>query len=543
MARPDGRTTPVRCSAVLATALLGLGIPSHAGVPAADLLIRGGTVYDGASAAPLEADVVVDGDRIAYVGPGGDQHFHARRVLDATGLIVAPGFIDPHGHPDGFVTARASRERLVLPWMMQGVSTVFAGVDGAGPPGARTDVAAFFHGLERRPAGVNVGTYVGFGAVRARVLGAQARAPTTAELERMKALVARGVCDGAMGLSTGLFYPPQSFATTEEVIALAREAAVRGGVYDSHLRDESSYTVGLIAAVEEAIRIGREGDLPVHIAHIKALGVDVQGKAPEVIALIEAARSRGQDVTADQYPWDASGSSLEASLVPSWAFEGGRQRMLTRFANAALADRLHAEMADNLRRRGGAQALMPVAAGKPWSGRRLAAIAADWGLDPIDAALRIMRAQPDDTPAISFNMAGGDIELFMRQPWVVTGSDGSTGHPRMYATFPRKYATYVLERHTLSLADFINGSTGRTADLFGIAHRGHLREGDFADVVVFDPERFRPKADYLHPTRLSEGVVALLVNGRLAVDHGRPTGIAAGRPIVRQPLQGRCAFP
>ena len=541
MARPDGRTAPVRCLAVLAAALLGLGIRAvHAGVPAADLLIRGGTVYDGASAAPLEADVVVDGDRIAYVGPGGDQHFHARRVLDATGLIVAPGFIDPHGHPDGFVTARASNERLVLPWILQGVSTVFAGVDGAGPPGARTDVAGFFHRLERQPAGVNVATYVGFGAVRARVLGAQARAPTLAELERMKALVARGVCDGAMGLSTGLFYPPQSFATTEEVIALAREVAVRGGVYDSHLRDESSYSIGLIAAVEEAIRIGRLGGLPVHIAHIKALGVDVQGKAPQVIALIEAARSRGQDVTADQYPWDASGSSLEASLVPRWAFEGGRQRMLARFADTALADRLHAEMADNLRRRGGAQALMPVAAGQPWSGQRLAAIAADWGLDPIDAALRIMRGQPDDTPAISFNMSDRDIELFMRQPWVVTGTDGSTGHPRMYATYPRKYATYVLDKHTLSLADFINGSTGRTADQFGIAQRGHLRSGDFADVVVFDPERFRPKADYLHPTRLSEGVVALLVNGRFAVDHGKPTGIAAGHPIVRQPPEGRC---
>lgn len=538
----DGRAVPALRLAAIAAASLILGAqPGQAVTPAADLLIRGGTVYDGASAEPLAGDVVIAGERIVYVGAGGDRRFRAGRVLDAAGLIVAPGFIDPHGHPDEFIRAVDARARLVLPWLMQGVSTVLVGVDGAGPPGAPTDVARFFRALERRPAGVNVGAYVGFGAVRERVLGAAARAPTPAELGRMQTLVARGLCDGAMGLSTGLFYPPQSFATTEEIIALAGEAAIRGGIYDSHLRDESSYGVGLIAAVEEAIRIGQEGRLPVHIAHIKALGVDVQGKAPEVTALIDAARARGQDVTADQYPWDASGSSLEASLVPRWAFEGGRRRMLARLADAALADRLRGEMADNLRRRGGAESLTPVAAGQPWSGRRLAAIAADWGLDPVDAALRIMRGQPDDTPAISFNMADRDIELFMRQPWVVTSSDGSTGHPRMYGTYPRKYATYVLEKHTLSVAEFINGSTGRTADLLGIARRGHLRAGDFADVVILDPARFRARADYLHPRRLATGVVALLVNGRLAVDRGQATGIAAGRPIVRRPPEERCA--
>jgi N-acyl-D-amino-acid deacylase len=538
---PGHRRAAVAALTAIVAASLALSAPEgHADVPVAELLIRGGTVYDGASPEPLPVDVVVSGERIVYVGTDGGRRFRARRILDATGLIVAPGFIDPHGHPGEFVAARATRARLVLPWMMQGVSTVFAGVDGAGPPGSPTDVAHFFRGLERRPVGVNVGTYVGFGAIRAQVLGAAARAPTPVELGRMQALVARGLCDGAIGLSTGLFYPPQSFATTEEVVALAREAALRGGIYDSHLRDESSYSVGLLAAVDEAIRIGREAGLPAHIAHIKALGVDVQGMAPQVIALVEAARAHGQDVSADQYPWDASGSSLEAALVPRWALEGGRRRMLGRFADPALSGRLHAEMADNLRRRGGAEALMPVAAGQPWSGRRLAAIAGDSGQDPVDAALQIMRGRVDDTSAISFNMADRDIELFMRQPWIVTSSDGSAGHPRMYGTYPRKYATYVLEKQTISIAEFINSSTGRTADLFGIAHRGHLRSGDFADVVVFDPRRFRPKADYLHPKRLAEGVVALLVNGRLAVDQGRPTGIAAGRPIVRQPPEGRC---
>jgi N-acyl-D-amino-acid deacylase len=533
-------------SAALGAAACGLVVvliafgTAAAAVPEADIVIRGGMVYDGSAPEPLAGDVVIAGDTVVYVGPRSQERYRVRRVVDAKGLVVAPGFIDPHGHPDTFVEATGARARLVLPWLMQGVTTVFTGVDGAGPPGFPTDVAGFFRSLGRRPAGVNLATYVGFGAVRASVLGATARAPAPAELERMQALVARGVCDGALGLSTGLFYPAQSFASTEEVVTLAREAARHGGIYDSHLRDESSYTVGLVAAVQEAIRIGEEGGLPVHIAHIKALGVDVQGKAAEIVALVEAARARGQDVTADQYPWDASGTSLEAALIPRWAFDGGRTRMLARFDDAATIDRLKAEMADNLRRRGGADSLVPVSEGRPWSGKRLSEIAASWGVDPLAAALRIMREQADDTPAISYNMAERDIELFMRQPWVVTSTDGSTGHPRMYATYPRKYARYVIEKQVLSLAEFINGSTARTADMFGLAHRGHLRPGDFADVVVFDPARFRPRADYLHPRVLSEGVVALLVNGRLAVDRGVPTGIAAGRAIRRTPLPGSC---
>ena len=541
--RRESRGAPSRSAAAVVAACVAAALPvaGDAAPAIADLVIRGASVYDGSSPEPVAVDVVVRGDRIVYVGSRSETRFRARRVLDASGLVVAPGFIDPHAHPDEFVRAEGGEARLVLPWLMQGVTTVFTGVDGAGPPGYPTDVAGFLDGLARHPTGVNVATYVGFGAVRTSVLGEVSRSPSATELRRMQALVAAGLCAGAMGLSTGLFYPPQSYATTEEVVALAREAATRGGLYDSHLRDESSYTVGLVAAIEEAVRIGHEAGLPVHIAHIKALGVDVQGKAPEVIALIEAARARGEDVTADQYPWDASGTSLEASLIPRWAFDGGRGPMLARLDDPSLRERLRGEMSDNLRRRGGAGALMPVATGKPWSGRRLAEIAGDWGIEPLDAALRLIREQPEDTAAISFNMSEDDIERFMTRPWVVTSSDGSTGHPRMYATYPRKYAVYVVEKRILSLGEFINASSGRTAEAFGLVHRGHLRRGDFADILVLDPARYRPKADYLHPRMLAEGVVALLINGRLAVDNGVPTGVAAGRPLARTPRPGSCA--
>ncbi|MBS0393925.1 MAG: amidohydrolase family protein [Proteobacteria bacterium] len=498
--------------------------------PIADILIHGGTLVDGSADPPRNADVVIAGDRILYVGPDAASRYRSRRTVDAAGRIVAPGFIDPHSHPDEFLDP-ARGDRLVLPWLMQGVTTLVVGVDGGGTPGFGNDVRGFLSEISRRPTGPNVATYVGFGAVRHAVLGDASRGPSAAELERMRALVARGMCDGALGLSTGLFYPPQSFATTEEVIALAREAGTRGGRYDSHLRDESSYSVGLVAAVQEALRIGREAGLPVHIAHIKALGVDVQGLAPRLVDLIDSARRDGLDVTADQYPWDASGTSLEAALVPRWAFDGGRLRMLQRLDAPESRESLRKAMSENLRRRGGAESLLLIAPGEQWSGQRLAVVAARWSIDPVDAAARIMRSRSSDTDAISFNMADDDIDAFMRQPWVVTSTDGSQGHPRMYATFPRKYSRYVLERHVLTLAEFVNRSTGRTAEALGLTHRGFLRAGDYADVVVFDPDRFRPAADYLHPRRLSQGVATLIVNGQIAIDQGRVTRLRAGRPL------------
>ena len=355
----------------------------------------------------------------------------------------------------------------------------------------------------------------------------------------MKRLVARAMCEGALGFSTGLFYAPQSFATTEEVIALAREAATRGGLYDTHQRDESSYGVGLMGSVAEALRIGREASLPVHFAHIKALGVDVQGQASKVIQAIEAAREAGQDVTADQYPWAASGTSLEAALLPRWAVDGGRPALRARLAEPATLARVQAEMRENLRRRGGANSLLLTSADHAWTGKTLAEAARAWGLEPIDAALRIVR---DDGGAMvaSFNMIEPDIRLFMRQPWVVTGSDGSDGHPRQYATFPTKYARYVKAERVITVGEFIRSSTGRTADMFGLTSRGYLRPGYFADVVVFDPETYAPRADYVRPRELSTGVEALVVNGRLVMEGGKATGIRPGRVLLKTPPAGSC---
>ena len=495
----------------------------------ADLLIRGGTLFDGSDRPAITGDVAIRGDRIVFVGASAAGKVIAKRIIEARGQIIAPGFIDPHTHPDAMVNAADPATRRIAPWLAQGVTTIVTGIDGGGSP----DIKARFARLRRQPTGPNIASYVGFGAVRSAVIGAAARPPTPDELARMRALVAGALCDGALGLSAGLFYAPQSFAKTDEVIALAREAALRGGLYDTHQRDESSYGIGLVASVAEAIEIGATAGLPVHFAHLKALGVDVHGKAPVIIAQINAARSRGQDVTADQYPWAASGSNLISALLPDWAQADGLAAIRARIDDPAQAVRLRAAITDNLRRRGGAASILLTSAGQPWTGKRLSELASDWKVDAMDAALRIIRANPDGDNIASFNMVDADIDLLMQQPWMMTGSDGSAGHPRMYATFPEKYARYVVDRKVISLASFIRQSTGRPADTLKIHQRGYLRPGYFADVLVFDPGTYAPRADYIHPRELSVGVTTLLVNGVPVIDRGVMTSALPGRPLPR----------
>ena len=510
--------------------LLGLAVPCIGAAPPperVDLLIRGGTVYTG-SGAPFIGDVAIAGDRIRAVGRR--LPVMAKRVIDARGMIVAPGFIDPHTHMGDDLASPDPRTRLIPAFLMQGVTTAFIGNDGGGDP----DVAKALGGAASRPVGINYATYVGFGAVRRQVVGAANRAPGEDELGRMRSLVARAMCQGALGLSTGLFYAPQSFAGTGEVVELAREAGRRGGFYDSHIRDESSYNIGLAAAVDEAIAIGREARLPVNISHIKALGVDVHGQAPAIVARVEAARRAGQAVTADQYPWSASGTSLTAALVPLWAQDGGRPKLLERLDDPDLAGRLQADMAENLRRRGGPAALLITEGAL--SGRTLAEIAK--GRSPIAAAIAVIRT--GDPAVASFNQTEADIKAFMRRPWVMTGSDASTGHPRTYGSFARKYFKYVVAERVVTLREYIERSSTLAADTFRLEGRGRLKAGAYADIVIFDPKRFAARATYAKPTLTAAGVSSVLVNGILAVDKGVLTGRAGGRALPHRPTPGTC---
>ena len=487
-----------------------------------DILIRHGEVVDGSGSPPVKIDVGISGDRITFIGDGSGKR--AKRTIEADGLIVAPGFIDPHTHTlEDLSNPKRSRNDAYL---MQGVTTVITGNDGDGP----VETGATLEKWEKQGIGTNAAIYIGEGAVRREVMGMADAAPTPDQLRRMEQLVQRGMTQGAIGMSTGLYYAPGSFASTEEVIDLAKVAASAGGVYDTHMRDESSYNIGLIAAVQETIRIGREAGLPVHISHIKALGKDVWGKSSDVIAIIQQARAEGVNVTASQYPYVASGSSITASLVPRWAEAGGRQELLKRISDPEVRPRLISEMLRNLDRRGGPDSLLIISGrDKQMIGKTLAQIAKDRSEPPVEAALQIVKA--GGAGVASFNMREDDLKNFMRQDWVMTCSDGSTGHPRKYGTFPRKLRKYVFDEHVITLPFAVRSSTSLTAQTFGLKQRGLLKNGYFADIVIFDPKTIRDLATFTDPEVLSTGVRYLMINGKLAVSDGQIQNVLAGLPL------------
>jgi N-acyl-D-amino-acid deacylase len=493
-----------------------------------DVLIRGGTVVDGSGAPARRADVGVRGDRIAFVGDAASSRVSAAKTVDATGLVVAPGFIDPHTHTQGDLSSSNPERRANLAYLMQGVTTVITNNDGGGP----VDIGKLLSAWSKTGIGTNAAVYVGQGSVRGAVLGMSDAAPSQQQLDSMRAIVTRAMDDGAIGLSTGLYYAPGSYATTDEVIELAKIAAAKGGRYDSHLRDESSYTIGLIGSVAEAIRIGHEAHLPIHISHIKALGTDVWGQSDTVIALIKHARADGLDVTADQYPYTASGSSVGASLLPRWAEAGGGDSLRARVNDASTRARLVKEMEENLRRRGGPGSLL-ITSTRDTSirGKRLDAVAKARNVSPSEAALQIILA--GGASVASFNMNERDIENFMKQDFVVTGSDGSDGHPRKYGTFPKLFHEYVSQKHVLTLPRAVQRSSAETAKILGIKDRGVLAPGAFADVIAFDSATFADRSTYEQPTLLAVGMKYVLVNGVLAIDGGKYTGATAGRALHR----------
>lgn len=495
-------------------------------VSAVDVLIRGGRVVDGSGNAPFVADVGISDDRIVFIGDAAKDGLTAARTINAAGLIVAPGFIDPHTH--AFEDLSNPQRKNNLNYLMQGVTTVLTGNDGGGP----VSPAEVFQQWQQHGIGTNAALFVGHGTVRRMVLGMSDATPNSQQLERMKALVAQAMEQGALGLSTGLYYAPGSYARTEEVIELARVAAQRGGIYDTHPRDESSYTIGLLDSTREIIRIGREAGIPVHISHIKALGVDVWGKSKEVIALVEQAQREGIRVTANQYPYTASGTSLVAALVPRWAEVGGNKELLKRIDDPAVRPRLIAEMTENMRRRGGADSLLiSRASNKQLVGKTLAALARQAHKSPIETALDIIKG--GSAGVASFNMNEQDIVNFMRQPWVMTGSDGSEGHPRKYGTYPKKLREYVYDKKVITLPVMIHASSAQVADTFGLSERGRLTKGYFADVIVFDEKTVRDRSTYEEPELLAAGMRFVIVNGKIVVADGQYNGALTGRALKR----------
>jgi N-acyl-D-aspartate/D-glutamate deacylase len=508
-----------------------------------DIVIRNGRVLDGAGNPWILADVAVRSGRIVRVG-----HVEGagRREIDATGLYVSPGFIDMMDQSGSVLPRNGLAENK----LRMGVTTAIGGEGGTPVP--VDSIEAYFTGLEERGISINFGSYFSETQARVPVLGNADRAPSAAELDRMRDIMARAMRQGAMGMTTALIYPPSSFADTDELVEVARVAGEHGGIYASHIRDEGA---GLVGAVREAIEIGERGGLPVEIFHYKGAyepgwGTIIKEAAEE----IEAARARGVDVAADMYPYTAGGTGLEAT-IPSWVFDGGMDSVRARIGRPDVRTRLKREIETGyegwwniVEAAGGWDGVVLVNARNPdnarFEGKNLTTIAAEWGKEPADAAWDLVAAGGGRVMAIYHMMSEDDVRWALQRPWTSIGSDAGAAleagtpdvlglpHPRSYGTFPRVLARYVRDEGVLTLEEAVRKMTSWPATRMRLERRGVIREGAWADITIFDLGRVQDRATYDEPFLFPEGIELVLVNGVVVIeDGGTHTGARPGHVL------------
>ena len=510
--------------------LLALLLPSFGNSQDYDLIIRGGKVVDGSGNPWYYADIAIKNDRIAEIGQLSNHE--AKRVINAHGLVVAPGFIDPHTHALRGIFEVPNAESALL----QGVTTLTEGNDGSSP----YPIDRHYADIDNLRISPNWAVFVGQGTIRQRVIGFGLRKATPDEMERMKQMVRDAMEQGALGISTGLFYVPGSFTSTEEVIELSKVAAEYNGIYISHIREEATQ---LIDSVQETIRIGEEAHIPVQITHHKVIGVENWGASIESLRLVDEARERGVDVTIDQYPYTASQTSINA-LIPQWAQAGGREEMLSRINSAETYSTIKNEVvAKILYDRGGGDPKNVFISRNSWdpdmAGKNLAELAIDAGLEPTpenaaDVVFDIIRG--GGATAVYHAIGPEDVDRIMQHPATAIGSDGPVGvfgegapHPRQYGTFARVLGLYVRERKILSLEEAIRKMSSQSARRLGIHDRGLITKGYFADIAIFDPNEIIDKATFENPHQYAIGTKFVLVNGTVVVENGQHTGARPGR--------------
>ncbi|MGE0360321.1 MAG: amidohydrolase family protein [Vicinamibacterales bacterium] len=537
----SGRRPVMRAIVLLLLAPLAL-VTAQGQIADYDIVIRGGRVLDGMGNPWILADVAIRDGRIARIGRVSGA---GRTEIDARGRYVSPGWIDMMDQSGGVLP----KNGLAANKLRMGVTSAIGGEGGTPVPAAQ--VAEYFAGLEHTGISLNFGSYYSAAQARTAVIGNTARAPTVEELERIKELMATAMRGGAMGMSTALIYPPGSYASTAELVEVAKVAAAHGGIYATHMRDEGK---ALIAAIEEAITIGEQGGLPVEIFHLKAAHQPGWGTLMrEAGRTIDAARARGVDVAADMYVYTAGGTGLEAS-IPTWAQEGGVAAMKARLAAPEIRERLKREMASGLpgwsnlvEAAGGWQGVVLAnarnAANARFVGKSLADIGREWGRDPADAAMDLVAEGDGRVMAIYHMMSEPDVETALGFPWTSIGSDAGaslaeggedpTGltHPRAYGNFPRVIARYVRDRGVLTLEAAVRKMTSWPATRMRLEGRGALREGLWADVVVFDLAALDDRATYDAPRESPAGIDYVLVNGVVVMDHGRHTGATPGQVL------------
>jgi len=524
-----------------------------------DVLIAGGSVLNGEGTPAVRADVGIRGDRIAAIGDL--RTAAATRRIDASGLTVAPGFIDIHNHSDYTILVEPKAESMIR----QGVTTMVLGESrSAGPIKAAEDERAragsvtvdwttlggYFARLEQKHMSTNIASYVGEEQVWTYVKGYGQSLATPKELDEMKRLIAEAMQEGAMGLSTALLQPPSSFATTANLIELAKTAKQYGGIYSSHIRDEGE---GVFRAIDEAIQVGKGASIPVDIIHMKIAHKKLWGRANEIIAMVQKARADGYDVRANVYPYTAGQNNL-SSIVPPWAHDGGRVKMLERLKDPSTRKRMREEVMNGLPNwynhylaTGDGWAGMILVSltherNKPFQGKRMSDLIAARGGHPADVLFDVLLEEGGSAPTVFFHHSEPDMQLIMKQPWTSIGSDGSavnpdgpTGrshpHPRYYGTFPRVLGRYVRELQVITLPDAVKKMTSMNADKLGITDRGRLKEGLAADVAVFDQDRVIDRATFERPHQFPVGIRYVIVNGVVTVDNEQHTGALAGRVI------------
>ncbi|HUQ42770.1 MAG TPA: D-aminoacylase [Candidatus Limnocylindrales bacterium] len=518
-----------------------------------DLLIRGGSVIDGTGSPAVRGDVAVTNGKITDVGTFTGRR--AMRMIDARGMVVAPGFIDIHSHSDESMFVNSAMESA----LHQGVTLVVCGnCGGSSAPvhGLAADEAdreyerlgvtrtwsSFYEysgAVEENGSSINVCSFVGHGTLRMCVMGAEARPPTSAELAEMRGLLGRAMDEGAIGLASGLIYPPSAYGTTDELASLCEIVRARGGLYASHIRNEGAQ---LLEAVEENLEIGRRSKARVQLSHHKASGRMNWGKVKESVAKIEDARAAGLDVQVDQYPYTASSTGL-AVTIPNWVHEGGSAKLTERLRDTAVRRRIRDE--DTETGRAWDRIVIARARHRPeYSGRSVADLATEAGKDPLEWTCDTLVEHEGAVDIIHHSMSEDDVRFVMAQPWIAIGSDSRANapygplsfgkpHPRSYGTFPRVLGRYVRDERVLALEDAVRKMTSLTARHLRLRDRGEIRVGAWADLVVFDPDRVNDVATYDDPHRYPEGIEYVVVNGALAVDQKETTLERAGR-FLRQ---------
>jgi N-acyl-D-amino-acid deacylase len=504
--------------------------------PPYDLLLRNGRIVDGSGSPWYRSDVAVRGDTIVRIAP--DIADPATRAIDLQGQVVAPGFIDIHTHARRTIFDLPTAENYVR----QGVTTLMEGPDGGSP----VPLGPFLAKLDALPKSVNIGSFIGQGSIRSAVIGNVDRRPTAEELDRMRAIVEQGMKDGAFGLSSGLFYVPGRFTSTDEVIELARVAGRFRGIYISHMRDEAS---GVIESVKETIAIGEQGGLPTQVTHHKIVGQGNWGRSVETLRMIDEARARGVDATIDQYPYTASSTSIQAALLPAWALEGGREETLKRLKDPATRAKIRTESARLIRlERGGGDPKNVVIARCEWApslaGKTLAEVAVQRRLEPtIDnsAETAMWIVEQGGCQGIFHAISEEDLERILRHPATMIGSDGeipvfgkNQPHPRSYGAFARVLAVYVRERKIITLEDAVRKMTSFPAQRLGLLDRGMLRPGMKADMAVFDPVQVHDAATFPQPHQYARGFSLVVVNGQVVFEREAMTAARPGKVLYKR---------